>query len=307
MIDLFAQQQQQQQHHPHFGTSRSLAARPHSAPRLAAWQVSHCNMDPRFDSGAQPQQSQYPHQYHTFSSPAGPSSSRSHDDDVSAGTLLPHQSFSSPNTAETIYPASTLAAVEAARARFFAHQSGRSAPPPRTHARVHKSNPLSTSYRQSFFDRCQRAMHQSRSSARSQRVTAFRKGVDGATPGLFSDEMVMDQDDGSTASSPPPQGEAQHEDDELTRHRILAEYARLKRIYELKGELEIGWIDPDQLSWLESQVSREQAEDKVDPYWTANDEEFEQLWRESLASSQRRDEDEFDDAELDEVLARLPV
>lgn len=94
----------------------------------------------------------------------------------------------------------------------------------------------------------------------------------------------------------------------MTRRRILAEYARLKRIYELKGELEIGWIDPDQLSWLEQQSNEELV---GDPYWDVPDEVLEELWLESQQGERRteeeEDEDEWDDAELEEALARLPL
>lgn len=156
--------------------------------------------------------------------------------------------------------------------------------------------------------------------------------MDGATPGLFSDEM--DEDD--PPSSPPSvlgadggdgggecgEGERE-EDDEMTRRRIIAEYSRLKRIYELKGHLEIGWIDPDQLSWLE-QVSKREGEQEarcgeedgmVDPYHNANDEELEQLWLESQQPSQgggrdvemQDDREDWDDRDFEEALARLPM
>ncbi len=128
------------------------------------------------------------------------------------------------------------------------------------------------------------------------------------------------------------------EDDELTRRRIIAEYSRLKRIYELKGKMEIGWIDPDQLDWLESEVKQQQQYgqegdweeglDALDPYAGANDEELEELWREAQAASQQHngreaipgmmeededdqmmmDDDDFSDgdAAFEEALARLP-
>lgn len=202
---------------------------------------------------------------------------------------------------------------------------------------MHKDHLLSSAgaatYRQSFLDRCQRAMHQERSVHRHNMVTKFRKGVDGATPALFSDDMDVDMDeedsDALPPSSPPMQefereGEEREEDNEMTRRMIIAEYQRLKRVYELKGELEIGWIEPDQLAWLEQQQAQAQAqangfqadeegEEQVDPYWDADDEELEQLW---LQSQQQppppqqdvymMDDDDFTDPELDEALARLP-
>lgn len=166
-------------------------------------------------------------------------------------------------------------------------------------------------------------MDQTRSAQRDRTVTEFRRGKDGATPGLFSDDMDEDEEEGS---SPPgsSQGERE-EDDELTRRRVIAEYARLKRIYELKGHLEIGWIDPDQLSWLEhesrqhlQQQQQQGEEDQVDPYWGADDEELEQLWLESQSQSQSQqsdvammddgETDDFDeDVAFEEALARLPV
>ncbi|CDW97464.1 hypothetical protein [Sporisorium scitamineum] len=276
------------------------------------------NPSGHFDAGAQ-QQQQYPYQQH--SSPAGPSGTfRNSDANTTTATaaggshLLPHQSFSSPTNSE--YPASTLAAVEATRARFFAQQSAgssraapRSAPRSRptltgstllpraastsdTRHRTHKphllSSSSSTSYRQSFFDRCQRAMDKSRTLQRHQRITAFRKGADAFTPGgILSDDMDIEDEEPPASSLPPPpprSSQEREEDDELTRHRIIAEYSRLKRIYELKGHLEIGWIDPDQLSWLEREMKQQQQKEAevVDPYWLADDEELEQLWVESL-------------------------
>ncbi|CBQ70767.1 conserved hypothetical protein [Sporisorium reilianum SRZ2] len=351
MIDLFAQQQQQ---HPtnHFGNLSSPTAPQHPPAAIHSWTSSAANMDlsGHFDAGAE-QQQQYPYQQH--SSPAGPSgTSRISVSDATTTThaaaggsqFLPHQSFSSPT--QNVYPASTLAAVEATRARFFAQQSGsssnrngngtRSAPRsrptltgstllPRTSAtdgrqRAHKAHVLSSAstsaYRQSFFERCQRAMDQSRTTHRQQRITAFRKGADAFTRGLFSDDMDVEDDElsGAASSSPPPlPSQEREEDDELTRHRILAEYSRLKRIYELKGHLEIGWIDPDQLSWLENEVK--QRDEEVDPYWLADDEQLEQLWVESVLSQRERERvgadeawDEFGgDAAFEEELARLPV
>lgn len=285
------------------------------------------------------------------------------------GQYLPPQVFSSPT--DHTYPASTLAAVEATRARFFArHARGGSHTAPRSRAtptgtttlpmsgrRTHKAHAFSTSagsYRQSFFERCQRAMEQSRAAQRAERVLALRKGADAFTPGILSDDMDLDLDGAdSTPSSPPPAcfsneheqgqeegeaegGEEREEDDELTRRRILAEYSRLKRIYELKGHLEIGWIDPDQLSWLEAEMRHQdqapcepqEAPNQVhDPYWLANDDELEQLWRESLSqpplvhtnavdapdASMMEDKaenemhDDFYDPAFEEALARLPV
>lgn len=246
--------------------------------------------------------------------------------------LLP-QVFSSPSN--NPYPASTIAAVEATRARFFARQTSSSSSSaaqrrtsrptitgstslpakPARPVRTHKGNALSSAssgtYRQNFFDRCQRAMDQSRSLQRGAKVIAFRKGADGATPGLFSDE-IMDEDDAddTLSSSPPPFGSSQgedggerEEDNELTRRRIIAEYSRLKRIYELKGHLEIGWIDPDQLDWLESEVKHQHQHQQygqeeqeywdrgveaLDPYAGANDQELEELWREARTWSQQQ-------------------
>uniref|UniRef100_V5EV80 Uncharacterized protein n=2 Tax=Kalmanozyma brasiliensis (strain GHG001) TaxID=1365824 RepID=V5EV80_KALBG len=217
-----------------------------------------------------------------------------------------------------------MAAVEATRARFFAQQTGsRSAPRTRptptgstrvsseSRIRTHKPTGLSSStYRQSFFERCQRAMSQSRSIAREQQVSTFRTGTDAFTRGVLSDDMDVEDDDESLGIPSSPPADDREEDDELTRRRILAEYARLKRIYELKGQLEIGWIDPDQLSWLEEQV-RVQEED-VDPHWAMADEQLEQLWLESQSQGGSGDvemrEDEFDDdREFEEALAMLPV
>lgn len=147
-------------------------------------------------------------------------------------------------------------------------------------------------------------MHQHSTASRQHQVNAFRKGADGATPGLFSDEMDED-DDSELGSSPPPSSQGEREeDDELTRRRILAEYARLKKIYELRGELEIGWIDPDQLSWLEQQSKEEVV---GDPYWDVPDEVLEELWLESQSGRKEEEEEEWDDAELEEALARLPI
>ncbi|SPO22323.1 uncharacterized protein UTRI_01001 [Ustilago trichophora] len=284
---------------------------------------------------------------------------------------LPRQVFSSPT--DNPYPASTLAAVEATRARFFARQSGttqtatQSAPRPRPRSRstltgstslsesrkrTHKTQPLSSAsssaYRQSFFERCQRAMDHSRSIEREKKVYAFRRGKDGFTSGLFSDEMDVEEEEefDSSPSSPPLfEGEEgageREEDNELTRRKIIAEYTRLKRIYELKGHLEIGWIDPDQLSWLENEAKQQHDEEHqhtgeeevMDPYWGADDEQLEQLWIESMSQAQQiplqggdcddgvggdagdgammMDEDVHDeweeDAAFEEALARLPV
>lgn len=264
--------------------------------------------------------------------------------DVSVATddYLPPGQFSSSPTERALYPASTMAAVEAKRARFFAQQSGcasrraRSRPTPTGSTslkRPHKSHPLSSnascSYRQSFFEQCQRAMETTRSVQRTERVSAFRKGADAFTRDLHSDDM--DEDDlpsssvGAT-SSPPASSQAssqelREEDDELTRRRIIGEYSRLKRIYELKGHLEIGWIDPDHLDWLESEIQQQQhasQEEHVhDPYLMADDETLEQLWIESQQQSQTPIEqgqqhaivvDEFeDDASFEHALAMLPV
>lgn len=181
-------------------------------------------------------------------------------------------------------------------------------------------------------------MDTARSVQRSERVSAFRKGADGFTRELFSDDMDEDDDASSNAvpSSPPAMGqwagEEREEDDELTRRRIIAEYSRLKRIYELKGHLEIGWIDPDQLSWLEGEMRQQQQQGEpesvaddggvYDPYWMADDEQLEQLWIESQQQHQQQQQhmmeedgqasmmvDEFDqdDAGFEEALARLPV
>lgn len=177
-------------------------------------------------------------------------------------------------------------------------------------------------------------------------MCAFRRGKDGFTSGLFSDEMDVEEEEedefNSSPSSPPlfegeegeGEGEGEREEDnELTRRKIIAEYSRLKRIYELKGHLEIGWIDPDQLSWLENEAKQQHeeehehrgAEEVVDPYWGANDEQLEQLWIESMSQAQQipqqggggddgeimMDEDVRDEWEEDtafeEALARLPV
>lgn len=164
-------------------------------------------------------------------------------------------------------------------------------------------------------------MTNSRASQRSSRISAFRKGADGATPGLFSDEMEEDDPPSSPPSFFGDQGEAEgrEEDDEMTRRRIIAEYSRLKKIYELKGHLEIGWIDPDQLSWLEQQEEAEGVEEVDDPWWNANDEELEALWLESQEPSQglnggdvdmgeeRMEEEDWGDEEFEQALARLPV
>jgi hypothetical protein len=152
-------------------------------------------------------------------------------------------------------------------------------------------------------------MNQTRTAQRNAQVRAFRTGIDGATPGLYSDEM--DQDDDSAPSSPPypSDAEAREEDDELTRARILAEYARLKRIYELKGHLEIGWIDPDQLEWLEHETRYDEL---VHPLERADDEQLQQLWIESqqqqahATDEAMHDVDGFDDPAFEQALAQLP-
>ena len=84
-------------------------------------------------------------------------------------------------------------------------------------------------------------MDQSRSKQRNAKMIGLRKGIDGGTPGFHSDEIMDEDTDSLPPSSPPPsfsdddegQGERE-EDDEMTRRRIIAEYSRLKRIYELK-------------------------------------------------------------------------
>ncbi|SOV02596.1 uncharacterized protein UDID_02037 [Ustilago sp. UG-2017a] len=339
---------QQQQHNPPFPPSFYPVGGPSNLTLPSAASTSQFTMDP--------QHPHHPVQFSQSSPIAGPSNLHPSWDPPAnmpntpstTTSYLPRQVFSSPN--EPRYPASTLAAVEASRSRFFARQQSATAPRTRhtpfgsttlqpsttTTRRTHKSHPLSSassaSYRQSFFERCQRAMGDSRTSQRNTKIMTFRKGVDGATPGLFSDEM--DEDD--PPSSPPSvlgadggdgggecgEGERE-EDDEMTRRRIIAEYSRLKRIYELKGHLEIGWIDPDQLSWLE-QVSKREGEQEarcgeedgmVDPYHNANDEELEQLWLESQQPSQgggrdvemQDDREDWDDRDFEEALARLPM
>lgn len=136
-------------------------------------------------------------------------------------------------------------------------------------------------------------------------------------------------DDQSTPSSPGPSSsqEAVEEDDELTRRKIIAEYSRLKRIYELKGQLEIGWMHPDHVAWLEDEIrehgpqlsqtsSLVNDDDKdaalIDPLLNARDEELEQLWIHSQQQPvQPRDEnmaDEYtdNDAAFEQALANLP-
>lgn len=160
-------------------------------------------------------------------------------------------------------------------------------------------------------------MDRSRAQHRQNQLLSFRRGADAYTPGVFSDEMEIEDD-----SSPPPspgleeEGGEKEEDNELTRRRIIAEYSRLKRIYELKGHLEIGWIDEEQLSWLESESKREEGEE-VDEWWAAGDEQLEQLWLESQTQQRGgqssgdvkmdEGEDDFDDPAFEEALARLPV
>lgn len=218
----------------------------------------------------------------SLSSPHAGESSRS----------LPEQVFSSP-TDHKRYPAATLAAVEATRARFFARDSSARRPP----RRPITAHPLSAgSYRQSFYERCQQAMDQTRAEERTQRVTAFRKGQSEFTKGFFSDDAMDVEDE---PSSPPPS--SQDEDDELVRHKIIAEYSRLKRIYELKGQLEIGWMHPDHVAWLEDEI-RQHDGAPIDPLLNAADDELEQLWQQS------RDQLTLDDdAAFEQALANLPI
>lgn len=235
----------------------------------------------------------------------------------SSRTHLPEQVFSSPSD-QNLYPASTLAAVEATRARFFARGrgggGGSSRPTPR---RAVTSHPLSAqqagSYRQSFYERCQHAMDHTRSAARKQRVESFRKGQSEFTRGFFSDEAMEVEDDESAApSSPGPD-----EDDELVRRKIIAEYSRLKRIYELKGHLEIGWLHPDQVAWLEEEMQQHHPsalnqESRAttaipDPFLDANDEQLEQLWIHSQQQDTLLDLEFNDtDAAFEQALANLP-
>ncbi|PWZ03363.1 hypothetical protein BCV70DRAFT_197580 [Testicularia cyperi] len=242
---------------------------------------------------------------------------------TSAGSRppLPEQVFSSPSD-QHLYPAATMKAVETTRARFFArngtasgssrpgraHSEARSRPTgtrrPITSHSLSVSAAASGTYRQNFFERCQRAMHQTQASAREARVQAFRKGQDAFTRGMFSDDMDIEEDENTpssppmspTFSSPDIEDGEREEDNELTRRKIIAEYSRLKRIYELKGHLEIGWIDPEQMAWLEQEAklqSERDGHDSVlsdtslhgrlpqDPLLWANDEDLEQLWLDS--------------------------
>lgn len=210
-------------------------------------------------------------------------------------------------------------------------------------------------------------MNHSRAQQRQQKVLAFRKGADAFTSsnGILSDDIDVDMDEDGTDldhSSPPAPslhynddddggggGEAggvREEDDEMTRRKILAEYSRLKRISELKGHLEIGWIHPDHLDWLETEVEQEKRrmessmqqgeQQMIDPYWQVDDQQLEQLWLDSLspphsalpqqgsewqqqaasmampmAMQQGKIEDAFDDDDDDvafeQALAQLPV
>ncbi|GAC96886.1 hypothetical protein PHSY_004470 [Pseudozyma hubeiensis SY62] len=307
---------------------RPASHQPSASTKVTNWGAPQFDMDPFHH----PQPAQYAQQQH--SSPlAGPSNlsaaapaAATSSPSSSKGNYLPEQIFSSSPTERSLYPASTIAAVNATRARFFAQHSSsttsrsRSRPTPTgSTTRSYKPQPFSTSssssssYRKSFFERCQRAMDTSRSSARKQQIDGFRKGIHGGNRELFSDEMDQDDDD---LSSPPPSSPPE-EDEELTRRQVIAEYARLKRVYEAKGHAEIGWLDPDQLEWLEREMQGREEEEVVDPYWDATDDVLEELWRESMQSSQYAAEeqedvgmpDEFDDEDeaFEEALAMLPV
>lgn len=38
---------------------------------------------------------------------------------------------------------------------------------------------------------------------------------------------------------------------------MTAEYRRMLREQELKGRMELGWLDPDEVAWLEEEMRRE--------------------------------------------------
>ncbi|KAN0061088.1 hypothetical protein ACQY0O_006823 [Thecaphora frezii] len=50
------------------------------------------------------------------------------------------------------------------------------------------------------------------------------------------------------------------EDEELIRRVMVAEYRRIKRAQEASGEREVGWLDPDEVAYLEEEIKREEAD-----------------------------------------------
>ena len=67
-----------------------------------------------------------------------------------------------------------------------------------------------------------------------------------------SSDVEMDMDDEPALGS--------EMDEELIRRVMIAEYRRIKRQHEISGERELGWLEPDQVAYLEEEMRREERE-----------------------------------------------
>ncbi|SPO35592.1 uncharacterized protein PSFLO_01063 [Pseudozyma flocculosa] len=72
-----------------------------------------------------------------------------------------------------------------------------------------------------------------------------------------SSDVDADMDEGGPAAG----GSRWWEDDEeLIRRVMVAEYRRIKRAQEASGEREVGWLDPDEVAYLEEETRREESD-----------------------------------------------
>ncbi|CAO1614222.1 unnamed protein product [Sympodiomycopsis kandeliae] len=154
-------------------------------------------------------------------------------------------------------------------------------------------------YRQRFRQRCQAAMtrEKKRSSAIARLRGGHHDGVFGGGGDSSDEDTRSSPFNSSDLSSSEMEGtmgsDEEDEDAELFRRVMLAEYKSILRSQEYSGQCELGWMNADEVAWLEDELQREQQEGVE--YYDEEDELYQQYQHAQQQQQQQQQESEFDE------------
>jgi len=112
--------------------------------------------------------------------------------------------------------------------------------------------------RQQFRQKCQEAMARDRNRDRERKLQKSRESgssapnsdTDGYT--TYGTENSLSSDCGNGLEI-----EQMNEEEEAIRRIMTAEYRRMLKKQEEEGSLEVGWLGPDEVAWLEEEIRKE--------------------------------------------------
>ncbi|UZJ54408.1 hypothetical protein CBS101457_003728 [Exobasidium rhododendri] len=162
--------------------------------------------------------------------------------------------------------------------------------------------------KQQFRLKCQEAMAKDRRKDRARMISQSRshrgiKDVDSDEEQHDKEKhrLVLCSDD--LSSSDYEEANMNDREMEMARRILAGDYKRMLRDQERSGQMQVGWLDPDEVAWLEEEIKREEAAScilhEIEPPADMIDED-EDLYAQYQHSQSTARDVEFDEEEEDD-------